>query len=143
MHAQRTLIVVAAEGGARFLSAVAHRPLRELPMLTPDESGRDAAEPGRGRDGSGAGQHSYEPRTSARRLRREDFAGQVLEAAATIYESEEYDRVILVAPPKMLGALRDELPEPMARNVIAEIDADLLKVPLDEVGRHLRGHLPV
>jgi protein required for attachment to host cells len=143
MHATRTLIVVAAEGGARFLASVSGRPLRELPPLEPDETPRDDGEAGRGRDGSGSGVHAYQPRTSTRRLRRDGFAEAILDTAATLFRSEEFEKLILAAPPKMLGALREGLPEPLARSVVAELDKDLVKLPLADLGEHLKGHLPV
>lgn len=143
MQPKRTLIVVAAEGGARFIAAVDGRPLRELPPLAPEDMFHEAAEPGRGRSGAGTGVHVYAPRTSERRLRREGFAGAVLDTAATLFQSEEFDRLVVAAPPKLLGALREGLPERLARSVVAELDKDLVKVPLAELGPHLRPHLPL
>jgi protein required for attachment to host cells len=47
-----------------------------------------------------------------------------------------YDRIVLVAGPKMLGDLRHFMSKPMATHVAAELHKDLMKTPLHELPSH-------
>ena len=49
------------------------------------------------------------------------------------------DRVVLIAAPHMLGALRDALDPGVMAKVTHQIDKDLMKVPLHDLARHLDG----
>ena len=46
-----------------------------------------------------------------------------------------------LSSPKLLGALRDGLPAQLDQKVLAELDKDLVKVPLADLPRHFAGHL--
>lgn len=48
-----------------------------------------------------------------------------------------YDRLVLVAPPKALGALRGELDKTVTDKVIGEVDKDLTNIPLPQLPEHL------
>ncbi|MDI4665935.1 host attachment protein [Xanthobacter autotrophicus] len=56
----------------------------------------------------------------------------VLVAAGTVPQ-----RILLVAPPKALGTLRDALSAKVKGLVDGEIPKDLVKLPVDEIGRHI------
>ncbi|KQO78290.1 host attachment protein [Methylobacterium sp. Leaf88] len=45
--------------------------------------------------------------------------------------------LVVVAPPRMLAELRRVLPERLRRAIVAEVDKDLTKHPVEEIGRHL------
>ena len=45
--------------------------------------------------------------------------------------------LVVVAPPKMLAELRRVLPERLRRAIVGEIDKDLTKHTVEEIGRHL------
>jgi protein required for attachment to host cells len=65
------------------------------------------------------------------------FAADV---AATLYEMEhahEFDDLVVVAPPKMLGDLRAAMHPEVARLIVAEIPKDLVSQPLPEIARHI------
>lgn len=61
------------------------------------------------------------------------FADEVAEALGTI----DPVPTLVVAPPRTLVELRRALPERLRRAVIAEIDKDLTKHPVEEIGRCL------
>jgi len=147
MRPKRTLVLIANESRARFLlSEGIGRALTEISAIDaddfPDLAPRDAGEAGRGRGGASPFVHTYEPETSERRHRRDGFAAHVARAARQAWE-KGFDRFIFAAPPKMLGALRESLPEDMRANAVAELDKDLLKIPQVELAHHFAEHLPL
>ena len=142
MTPTRTLIVIASEARARFFRAAGvGRGLAEIATLDSNFEPGHKAEPGRGRDGSGLGVHQYEPQTSERRHRRDSFAVEVVETTATLFEADDFHRIVIAASPKLLGALRDALPPALRQKVSAELDKDLVKVPLADLPKHFAGHL--
>jgi protein required for attachment to host cells len=48
-----------------------------------------------------------------------------------------FDRLIIAAPPKVLGQLRSALSEQSTDRVITEIGSDLTGHSLDEIGKHI------
>ena len=51
----------------------------------------------------------------------------------------ETKALIVVAPPRALGVLRKEFSAHVAKATKAEIEKDYVKMPVDEIARHLLG----
>ncbi|NKE45898.1 host attachment protein [Roseomonas frigidaquae] len=97
------------------------------------EQGRDR--PGRVHESASTTRHAVEPRQDLHKAAKQAFARQLaerLEAAA-----DEFGRVILVAPPAFLGALRDELGDATQRKPRATLDKDLTHLPLEDLVPYL------
>jgi protein required for attachment to host cells len=62
-----------------------------------------------------------------------DFAGRLNRAA----EQGRFDRLVLAAPPKVLGQLRPALSAKAADRLAAEIGNDLTGLPVDGIEQHL------
>ncbi|MCR8725315.1 host attachment protein [Frigidibacter sp. ROC022] len=144
MQQDLTLIIIANESEAAFYSSAGlgrglHR-LSEISAADFADTHRAHTKPmGRGKGGPAGETHEYEPKTSDRRLSRENFSHHVAEAAEEIWEAEPFTRLFVVAPPRMLGALRDDLPGSLTRNLAGDLDKDLVKVPLQDLPEHFRG----
>lgn len=67
-----------------------------------------------------------------------DNIAEILDDACTRYQ---FDHLVLVAPPRILGFLRKALAEATRQKVTAEIPKDLTNVPLHELPDRLREHL--
>lgn len=109
----------------------ARRPTREL--------GTD--KPGRAYESSGTSRHAMAPPTDWHRFEKEHFTKGM---AAIINEgalSDRFDRLIVVAPPRVLGDLRAALAPQAAERVAAEINKDLTNVPSHDIGTHLADHV--
>ena len=65
----------------------------------------------------------------------EDLAGR-LDAAVTAGETK---RIIISAPPRALGVLRQAYSHNLRRALGAEIDKDLVRMPVHEIEKHLVG----
>ena len=50
-----------------------------------------------------------------------------------LYNREHYEQLILIASPRFLGMLRNQLPGPLARLVARTIDKDLTTASVDQI----------
>jgi protein required for attachment to host cells len=138
MKPVKTLVLVASEAEARILENTGRgQGLREVAGLRAadfpetdqgfdDTAGRQSAAPGTAR-------HAFEPRETAREARRVTFAGLILEAFDQAWKQGGHDRLIIAAPPRLLGELRSDMPKPMADAVLADIPKNLVKVALRDL----------
>lgn len=93
--------------------------------------------PGVGRDRVGFGRHAMEPEMDWQTHEKLMFAkhlGRTLKSGA---DSHFYDDLVLVAPPWMLGRLRDSLDAGTRRRICDEIPKDLTHLTAREVSRVL------
>ena len=143
MKAVRTWVVVADGSRARFLENLGPgRGLSETaqPDLTTEsrpsrEVGTEA--PGRAHDRQGPARHTMAPRVDWHEFEKAAFAGEVAALLNAAARSKSFDRLVLVAPPKTLGALRGALDKQTAALVTGELGKDLTNHPLSELPRHL------
>ncbi len=110
---------------------VDHRPSREL--------GDDR--PGRVVESHGTARHAVEPRSDPHQKLERLFAHQLADILADCHGKHEFDRLVVVAPPVMLGDLRQALGAEVRKAVVAEINKDLTKIPNDEVLRHIESEI--
>ena len=128
-----------ADGGPRLLehqdlvNPEADVPAREL---FSDRSGRTHASPG----GSAHGLDDHREQHQADSYRR--FAHRIADAAERFTTEHQAQRLILLAPPRLLGVLRPAL-DPK-RLVITEVGEDLSRQPLQQIHEVLaaRGLVP-
>jgi protein required for attachment to host cells len=65
------------------------------------------------------------------------FLIQLAEQLDKAVAEHKVGNIVLVAPPKALGILRQHLAEPTRKLISAELDKDLARLPLPEIERHL------
>ncbi len=88
---------------------------------------------GRSYDSVGGGRHIIEPPTSDATQQRMAFAHIVSRFLDTSLKEGKYERLIIIAPQKMLGILRKDMSDAVRDVVDLEIDKNLMQVPIDEV----------
>lgn len=143
MKPVRTWIVIADGARARIvLNEGPGRGVSELEGMEFQAShspNRDinADKPGRTFDSAGAGRHAKEPPSDAHRMKKKKFARQIAGILETALRKKDFDRLVLVAPPAMLGDLRAELSSQVASRVEAEIKKDLTHDNTAQLARHL------
>ena len=64
-------------------------------------------------------------------------ATETARAVAAIHDKDHKRKIVLVAPPKTLAALRETLGGTLGTNVLAEVDKDLTHHPVREIERLL------
>lgn len=122
---KRRILVVAADAGTArwFECSRLGGPLRQVGEKTkgPDVPQRDR--PFRVHDRFGAARHAVEPRRSPRSAAEERFLAEVCQAIAL----EPFDALVLCAPPRALGMLRELLPESVRDRIILTSAKDYLR----------------
>jgi protein required for attachment to host cells len=124
----RGLEIIPGRGG--------HQDVPPSHEILSDSAGRMGSAGARGGAAMDAGADPHE-REEARFAER--FAEEINRAAL----EQQFDRLILAAPPRTLGILRKSLSEKATRRLTAEIDKDLTKTSRDDLAEHLADHLPV
>ena len=97
---------------------------------------------GRVSERKGPTRHAMEAPTAPTRQDEEDLARRIAKDLAAVAHRHQMDRLVLIAPPHMLGSLRKQLTEPTARLVAAEHGKDLSKLSDHELRERLRELLP-
>lgn len=65
------------------------------------------------------------------------FADDIVSFLDTAWTNGEFLQLILIAPPAMLGVLRQKLTPPLRAVLRADIPKDLTHLPLDDLPKHL------
>lgn len=73
----------------------------------------------------GAIHHKYEPHMNVARQEGLAFAHEISEYLNKAVRENAFDRLVLVAPPKILGFLRKSLSEAVDKRIVAEVNKDL------------------
>lgn len=138
-------VLVADESAARlFATDKIRAELSEFEALTNPDARRhesDLVAEGKGRsfDSRGSNRHAMEPQTSARKQAAINFAKTIARQLEQGADNHDYRRLILIAPPEMLGLLRDALGHSAAALLYLTLDKDLVRAKPAEILRHLSG----
>jgi protein required for attachment to host cells len=143
MKATRTWILIADGARARVVETTGKgtgihavelgelkaesRPSREL--------GDDR--PGRVVESKGHQRHAIEPRIDLHRAEETRFAGRLVDLLEKRRAGGNFERLVIVAPPVMLGDIGKALGEALKAVISAEIAKDLTKVSDQNLMRHL------
>lgn len=146
MKAPTTWLVVADAGGARLFDVEANGVLARTPHTTleaePAPSREIASDrPGRTFDSGGAGRHAKVPPTDPHRYEKERFARTLAERLHTGVTRREVERLVLVAPPQLLGDLRATMSAASKDAIRGELGKDLTKLSPPELQRSLADEL--
>jgi protein required for attachment to host cells len=138
-----TWILIADDGSARVVSSAgkesALQPVDDLQLqdhqLPDRELGGDR--PGRAFDRAGEARHGMKPRTDPHLVEEERFARKIVSALERAARRQGFDRLVLVAPPKLMGMLRGRLPPNLMDKVEGELTKDLTKLSIHDLPAHL------
>lgn len=138
-----TWVLVADGSRARLLAGDGAgkglEPALDQEFIGTNLASRDIASdrPGRSFDSGGEGRHAMEPPTDPKRHAKQAFVRDVAGILEAARKRNEFERLIVVAPPQALGDLRSEFGVELQRMVIAEINKDLTQVPIRDLPDHL------
>ena len=139
-----TTYVLIADGARARLFVVEERTAVLKPALGQEFIGtnlpsREIASdrPGRSFDSAGSGRHAMEPPTDPHRHAERVFAQEVAAVLEDARRRNEFQRLVVVAPPKALGDLRGVFSDALRNRVIAELHKDLTKVAIHDLPSHL------
>jgi protein required for attachment to host cells len=110
-----------------FASADARLPSHEL----------GASPPGRTQQQSSMGRHAIAPHKDLHADARTAFIATVAAALNAAAVRGEFDRLVVIAAPRVAALLRGGLTPAVCDRIVAELRKDLMKVPDHELARHI------
>lgn len=144
---ERTLVVAADGAHARcFEERRQGGRLIEHPEWTADLAPGHGSRPSSGsvHDRMGHGMHGTAPRSSADHA-LEEYCARLAERIGGVFHDERFEALVLFAPPRALGRLREHLPPPVHARLVLDAPHEVL-TETDEELRHrlreLRFHAP-
>ncbi len=141
----KTWILVADRVGARLFESLdaAFPPVEIASFVNPaghtPAGSRGDARPPRTMESMGGARHAIEPHTTPMEKATREFARELRDALEAGRLDHRFDHLMLIAPPRFLGALRAELGKQLARCVTREIERDQLDMTVQEIAAQLRG----
>ncbi|MGZ8312818.1 MAG: host attachment family protein [Allosphingosinicella sp.] len=141
----RKMLFFRNEGDAEFPNLEVERkrvdhnpPAREQGS---DRAGRAFTSAGSPRTGSavsaGANNRSAYEETDFHQLEEDRFAAQAAEMLNSRALRNEYESLVVVAPPRTLGELRKHYHKEVEKRLVGEIPKDLTNLPVEEIERIL------
>ncbi|MGA9604189.1 MAG: host attachment protein [Methyloceanibacter sp.] len=138
----KTLYVIADGGRARFVERDENGAFRTIAsFVSPEvhershELGRDR--PARVKESANAARHAVEPRRDLHVAAKEDFVKHVAGEIDVEHGRKSFEKLVLVAPPRVLTELKEKLSKAMAELAADSLQKDLTKVPDHELSEHL------
>lgn len=110
---------------------------RAIPSLSNRERSSDA--PGVFTAAAGVGRSTYDDHDPHQRA-EEEFAAEAASLLSAAAESHRGD-LIVIAPPRTLGVIRQHYSDQVKARIVAEIDKDLTKHPTEEIARLMASYL--
>jgi protein required for attachment to host cells len=104
--------------------------------LLPHELGRDR--PGRSFESAAPSRHGMEPPTDPQLVAEHKFIRRVADTLNLAALENRFDALFLIAEPRALGMLRQELHDLTRARVRVEVDKDWLSLPEQKLEEHLR-----
>lgn len=105
-------------------------PVREL-KAEPREHYELEQNEGRAFDSAGYGRHRTGDKTPLNEQRSRQLMDTLAEMLNEAFAQHEYTRLVITAPPKLLGELREQLDKPVRAAILAELDKNLSHEPAD------------
>jgi protein required for attachment to host cells len=137
-----TWILVADRARARIFETGVDSALVEVACFSePDaragETGLTTDRPPTVNESVGNARHSIEPHTPLRDKITARFATQLAHALQTGRNEGRFEELVLVAPPRFLGALHSALGTALRACVVREIRHDFTALPAHDLGKRL------
>lgn len=144
MAAKEVWVLVADAAGARVLRADREGRRLELLRTHSHPEGRAkpsdlvADRPGRSFDSSHTGaRHAMEPDTELKRAELRRFAHRLAVDLDAAVATDSFDELVIVAADRLLGEIRDVLPQRVAARVRQEVGKDLAGLDLAPLAERL------
>lgn len=139
----KTWVLVADRVRARLFEFENEKPaLNEVEAFVNPE-GRDPAgsrgdmRPTRSIESVGGARHAIEPHTTPEAKYADRFARRLHDALEQGRVQHRYERLVLVAPPRFLGALHGALGKNVRNRVVSEVRRNLTAMTPEQIREHL------
>jgi protein required for attachment to host cells len=128
-------LILENAGDEKFLN-LKTKEVQEHADLKTSDLGTD--EPGRSFSSVGSGRSAVE-QTDWHRQEEDRFLQKLVGQLDHSVKVGEVKSIVIVAPPRALGVLRQAYSHTLRAAVQAEIDKDLVRLPVHEIEKHLAG----
>jgi protein required for attachment to host cells len=138
----KALIVVADAAQARvFKTNEKLTDIMEMDGLSHPESRLRDRELGSGTPVRSANQKgSLQPRTFPKDYEEQSFAKELGKHIKTLHNELHFEELILIASPRFLGMLRNELDSTMDKLISRSINKELLQAGIDEIIEYIKNY---
>lgn len=138
----KTLYVIADGGRARFVERDENGAFRTIVSFASAEVHQRAHDlgldrPARVKESANAARHAVEPRRDLHVAAKEDFVKHVAGEIDAEHGRKSFDKLVLVAPARVLTELKEQLSDAMAELAADSLQKDLTKVPDHDLAEHL------
>ena len=137
-------VLVANSGQARILE-MQRKPylFQEISELTSEAqhlTNKDIVSDASGRvyHSQGPGTHSMKPRSDPHEQAEEQFSRGLAQKMDKADRLGRFDRLLVVADPKTLGRLRQQMTRSVGSKVAEEVSLDLVRLPLNQLEPRLK-----
>ena len=142
MQPKRIWIIVTDGEKCRFLESDKrnedpHVGLPDLETSNPPTREQGTDKPGRTFESVGNRRSAYEPPVDWHQQGKRDFAREVAGVLKEKTQEGAFDRLIIVAPPEMLGNLRPVLSEETKEKIVGEVNKDYTRFTPREIKEQL------
>lgn len=136
-----TYIVVADSHCARIFSKFNKQsPLELVHHFAADLDLKEHKKPSKTFSDGGSLRHAVEPHTDPKEVEQQHFAHEVITFIDNALKQNEFEDLVLIASPKMLGVLNNDLSEQLSKKVVKKIDKNITKMTIDELEEYLKDH---
>ena len=125
----RKMLLLRNEGDGDYPNLVVERAEEHADPSTTDQ-GTDR--PGRTQSSVGPGRNSYE-QADWHQIEEDRFAAEAADVLKRRALANDYEKLVVVAPPRALGELRKHYHKEVEDRLIGEVDKDLTGHPLPEI----------
>lgn len=142
-------VVTADAAQARILHATDKaEALREIKTIDHPEGRLHDREltsdlPGHGSNHTGSGKHIMDSSTSPKQQELINFARELAKYLNDLNKKKRIDRLMLAAPPSLLGLLRENLSAQVLEQIDIELDKNLTHLKSDELRKYFPYFKPV
>lgn len=89
--------------------------------------------PGRAFESASTARHAYQPKIDLHRAEKRNFSKGVVDILNRGALEKSFERLILVAPPQLLGDIRQFLNEHAKARIVGELAKDLTHIPVRDL----------
>ena len=134
--------VIADGGRARFVERDEGEEFRTVSSFVASELHKRAHDlgldrPPRTKESASPARHAIEPRRDLHQAAKEDFVKLVAGQLEEEHKRGQFDGLVLIAPPRVLTELKENLSHQMAKLVASDLQKDLTRVPDHDLIEHL------
>jgi protein required for attachment to host cells len=112
---------------------------RNREQQNPQDSDQKTDSAGRSHAGAGPGGNSY-GETDFHQLEKDRFAHETADMLKRWALRNDFEQLVVVAPPKTLGELRKHYHKEVEKRLVGEIPKDLTNMPVPDIEKALLAH---